>query len=241
MQVALFLSPDACLQPMEQERFEDLRGFESSLRSGLRFGSRDLAFHAIQQPGRGAKKRDEVNRTFPGSEALAACILVLLVTAQVRNAGSVSTNEFRQHSSCNAHEYEEFDFWVGDWDAFDFGGKTAVARVRVDRLLDGCVLREEYGGVDGHEGQSLSIYDSSRRVWHQSWVTNRGELLTIEGTFQAGKMVLSGADRTDDGKERRVRGIWKPEDGGVRETAVTSTDGGKTWKPWFDLVFRPHK
>jgi DICT domain-containing protein len=54
-------------------------------------------------------------------------------------------------------------------------------------------------------------------------------------------MVLSGADRTDDGKERRVRGIWKPEDGGVRETAVTSTDGGKTWKPWFDLVFRPHK
>lgn len=130
---------------------------------------------------------------------------------------------------------------MGDWDAFDFGGKTAVARVRVDRLLDGCVLREEYGGVDGHEGQSLSIYDSSRRVWHQSWVTNRGELLTIEGTFQAGKMVLSGADRTDDGKERRVRGIWKPEDGGVRETAVTSTDGGKTWKPWFDLVFRPHK
>jgi ketosteroid isomerase-like protein len=28
--------------------------------------------------------------------------------------------------------------------------------------------------------------------------------------------------------------------GGVRETAVTSTDGGKSWKPWFDLVFRPH-
>jgi hypothetical protein len=29
--------------------------------------------------------------------------------------------------------------------------------------------------------------------------------------------------------------------GGVRETAVTSTDGGTTWQPWFDLVFRPHK
>jgi ketosteroid isomerase-like protein len=24
----------------------------------------------------------------------------------------------------------------------------------------------------------------------------------------------------------------------VRETTVTSTDGGKTWKPWFDLIFR---
>jgi hypothetical protein len=48
-------------------------------------------------------------------------------------------------------------------------------------------------------------------------------------------MVLSGEDRT---KHAQVRGEWKPENGNVRETAVTSTDGGKTWKPWFDLVFR---
>ncbi len=27
---------------------------------------------------------------------------------------------------------------------------------------------------------------------------------------------------------------------GVRETAVTSADDGKTWAPLFDLVFRPH-
>jgi DICT domain-containing protein len=108
-------------------------------------------------------------------------------------------------------------------------------------LLVGCVLREKYSGADGNQGQSLRIYDISRRVWHQTWVTNRGELLTIEGTFQYGAMTLSGADRTADGKERRVRGVWKPENGGVRETAVTSTDGGKTWKPWFDLNFRSHK
>jgi hypothetical protein len=30
-------------------------------------------------------------------------------------------------------------------------------------------------------------------------------------------------------------------DGAVRETAMASTDGGKTWEPWFDLWFRPHK
>jgi hypothetical protein len=38
-----------------------------------------------------------------------------------------------------------------------------------------------------------------------------------------------------------VRGTWKPADGGVRETAIVSTDAGKTWQPWFDLIFRPHK
>jgi hypothetical protein len=26
-----------------------------------------------------------------------------------------------------------------------------------------------------------------------------------------------------------------------RETADRSTDGGKTWTPWFDIVFRPHR
>jgi hypothetical protein len=59
--------------------------------------------------------------------------------------------------------------------------------------------------------------------------------------MQAGQMVLSGVDQAGGGIERHVKGTWKPVDGGVRETAVTSADGGKTWKPWFDLVFRKHK
>ena len=142
---------------------------------------------------------------------------------------------------CGASEYHRFDFWIGDWDAFDFGTSTKDARVRVDRILDGCVIHEDYQSVDGHKGESFSVYDDSRRVWHQTWVTNRGQLLIIEGNMQDGAMVLAGIDRTTSGKERHVRGIWKPVNGGVRETAVTSTDGGKTWKPWFDLMFRPHK
>ena len=60
----------------------------------------------------------------------------------------------------------------------------------------------------------------------------------IEGKFQNGEMLLSGVDHA---KHTQVRGTWKPVNGGVRETAVTSTDGGKTWQPWFDLVFSHHK
>jgi hypothetical protein len=171
-------------------------------------------------------------------KALAVAVLIFLIAVWSPSAESIQTP---QHASCSTAEYRQFDFWLGDWDAFDVGGNAPVARVKVDSLLEGCVLRENYEGADGHKGQSLSIYDSSRKVWHQSWVTNRGELLTIEGKFETGQMILSGADRTADGKERRVRGIWKPEGGEVRESAVTSTDGGKTWTPWFDLVFRPHK
>jgi hypothetical protein len=175
------------------------------------------------------------------SKLSAVCLLALLAVAQNRSASSLSTNNSHQNSPCSAPGYRQFDFWLGDWDTFDVGSTTPNAHVKVDRLLEGCVLREQYDGADGHKGQSLSIYDRSRKLWHQSWVTNRGELLVIEGKFQDDAMVLSGADRTPDGRERQVRGIWKPQDGGVRETAVTSIDGGKTWNPWFDLIFRSHR
>ena len=51
-------------------------------------------------------------------------------------------------------------------------------------------------------------------------------------------MVLTGVDHAA-GESARVRGTWKPANGGVRETGATSSDGGKTWKPWFDLMFHP--
>ncbi|MEP6741021.1 MAG: hypothetical protein ABJB61_00875 [bacterium] len=107
-------------------------------------------------------------------------------------------------------------------------------------MLDGCALREVYEQRDGLKGESFTIYDSSRQVWHQSWVTNRGQLLMLEGGIKDGRMVLTGSDRSADGKSLLIRGLWTHADGGVRETAEVSSDGGKTWKPHFDIVFRPH-
>jgi ketosteroid isomerase-like protein len=165
--------------------------------------------------------------------------VVLFARIERLNAVPVASAQ-SPRPSCVAPESRQFDFWVGDWDAYDVDSPTTVAaRTRVDRILDGCVLMEDYQGTNGLKGQSFTIYDAARKVWHQSWVTNRGQLQVIEGGFQAGEMVLSGVDHAAGG-QTLVRGAWKPVDGGVRETAVTSADGGKTWKPWFDLVFRPH-
>ncbi len=103
---------------------------------------------------------------------------------------------------------------------------------------DGCALLEVYEQLDGLTGQSFSIYDASRGTWHQTWVTNRGKLLTLEGRFQDGRMTLTGADRSADGRPILIRGVWKRAEAGVRETAETSEDGGKSWKPLFDILFR---
>lgn len=172
-----------------------------------------------------------------------ACLFAVLASAGVSDANRTrfaSGNQAPPAKSCSALEYRQFDFWIGDWDAFDADdpGK-AVARNQVESILDGCVVREDYRGLSGSEGQSFSIYDATRKVWHQTWVTNRGVLLVIEGTFQNGEMVLSGVDPARGGQV--VRGVWKPVEGGVEETARLSADGGKTWKPWFDMTFRPHK
>lgn len=120
----------------------------------------------------------------------------------------------------------------------DFPGADNVAHVRVERALGGCVLHEFYEDGTGGKGESFSIYDASRGVWHQTWVTNHGTLLTIEGNPHHGEMLLSGVQRVEGGGRKQVRGVWRPVTGGVRETAVTSLDGGKTWKAWFDLLFR---
>ncbi|HMD09607.1 MAG TPA: nuclear transport factor 2 family protein [Candidatus Acidoferrum sp.] len=167
-------------------------------------------------------------------------VLALFATIEGETAAHMSVQQFARPAFCSGPEYRQLDFWLGDWDTLEAGKAEVVARTRVDRILDGCVLREDYESAIGLKGQSFSLYDASRRIWHQSWATNKGRLLTIEGRLEDGAMVLAGTERAADGAERLVRGTWKPISGGVRETAVTSLDAGKTWQPWFDLVFRPH-
>src|SRR5215831_12997768 len=170
-----------------------------------------------------------MDNTLPTSHRIFLCSLLLTLASSIAWAADVK-------SPCTEPAFRAFDFWAGMWDVYDVGGQTKVASARIDPILDGCVLREDYQQFDGHQGQSFTLYDATRHVWHQSWVTNRGELLEIEGTMQDGSIVLSGGDR-DAGT--LVRGIWKREHGNVRETADTSADQGKTWKPWFDIIFRP--
>jgi hypothetical protein len=175
-------------------------------------------------------------------------LLILITTAAVLivNSGlhtlSPKTNaQNTKQVLCATTEHHQFDFWIGDWDTFDLTDPSKViARNRVTSILDGCALREVYEQGDGLTGESLSIYDSSRRLWHQSWVTNRGQLLVLEGGIKDGRMTLIGNDRAADGKPLLLRGMWTPTHDGVRETAEVSGDGGKSWKPHFDIMFRPH-
>jgi hypothetical protein len=166
---------------------------------------------------------------------------VILATA-VNAAGSGPGGEAKPATRCGSARFRQFDFFVGDWDAYDVGSPSRiVARNKVTLILDGCVVQEDYRQNDGMHGESFSVYDTSRDMWHQTWVTNRGTLLQLDGHLAGDRMILTGIETALDGTSSLVRGIWHGEAKAVRETAERSTDGGKTWKPVFDIVFRPHR
>jgi hypothetical protein len=144
--------------------------------------------------------------------------------------------------ACTDPEYRRLDFWVGDWDAHEADDLSKiVARARIDVVLGGCALHERYEQNDGLVGESFSIYDASRKLWHQSWVTNKGQLLQLDGRFEGDALTLEARPASPSGPASLLRAVWKPQANGVRETAQTSTDAGATWKPLFDIVFQPHK
>jgi hypothetical protein len=144
--------------------------------------------------------------------------------------------------ACSAPAYRQFDFFVGDCDTYDVQAlDKVVARNTVKIVLDGCVIHEDYRQNDGLHGDSYSLYDAARKVWHQSWVTNRGDLLLLDGGMQGDRMVFKGVERKAGKPDVLVRAAWYRQGDGVRETAERSLDGGKTWTTAFDILFRPHK
>ena len=143
----------------------------------------------------------------------------------------------------NRPEFRQFDFWIGDWDTFesDHSVPESIARARVTPIAAGCAIHELYEQTDGLIGDSILSYDPVRKVWQQTWVDNRGSLIVISGAFKDGAVTMEGEMRLRNGKMFLQRITWKAERDGVREFSVRSKDGGKTWEPFFDVLFKKRK
>ena len=110
---------------------------------------------------------------------------------------------------CTGQEFHQFDFWEGDWDAYDMADTASiVGRAQVRPMLEGCALREVYRQNDGLEGESYSLWDAKRGLWHDSGVTNRGDLLLLDGMFEDNRMTLIARERQPGGRWSLLRGVW---------------------------------
>jgi hypothetical protein len=137
---------------------------------------------------------------------------------------------------CDTAAHRAFDFWLGEWQVTTPDGKVAGVN-RIEREYGGCVLHERYTTGRGYSGESLNVYDASRKLWHQTWVDTSGTLLLLEGGVRDGKMVLEGQTAGADAQLTKHRITWTPNpDGSVRQF-WESTDAKGQWSTTFDGMY----
>ena len=137
---------------------------------------------------------------------------------------------------CDAPDFRQFDFWVGEWRVETPDGKFHGTN-RIEREYGDCVIHEHYITGRGYSGESLNIYDASRKVWHQSWVDNTGTLLVLEGHLTDGKMVLEGDAIGTDGQVSKQRITWTPNPDGTVRQLWEATDAKGAWTTSFDGLY----
>jgi hypothetical protein len=144
--------------------------------------------------------------------------------------------------SCTAAEHAALDFWVGEWNVYPNGGENLVAHSKIEKLYNGCAIRENWMPQRGNGGGSLSAFDPATGRWHQTWIGSSPGVVRFEGGPADGKMVLTGwwpgsGPGGEDGLTRMT--YSRVEAGAVRQFGEFSADHGLTWRPSFDFVYRP--
>jgi hypothetical protein len=168
---------------------------------------------------------------FPAFPRLGLRCFAALLSASSFMAAAQAPAPAAPPPACQAAEYRQFDFWIGDWDVYQPNGQKAGEN-HIEVINGGCGLLENWSGRGGSVGKSLNIYDRSDKRWHQNWIDNTGGRLVIAGGLLDKRMVLS-SDPAAPGPLQRI--TWTPgDDGSVRQFWEASTDAGKTWAVQFD-------
>lgn len=149
---------------------------------------------------------------------------------------------------CSRPEFRQFDFWVGEWEAFaPNGNKGGDSKISI--ILDSCVILEEWtsaGAQQGliYSGKSFNSYNAATKQWQQTWTDNTGNTTEfLRGEGSNGKIVYY-ADKVAGPKAeifmRRLT-FTKLSNDKVRQFGERSDDSGKTWTAEYDLEYRRKK
>lgn len=148
---------------------------------------------------------------------------------------------------CSRPEFRQFDFWVGEWEAFGLKGSKA-GDSRISIILDSCVILEEWTGIPNqgftYTGKSFNSYNSATKQWQQTWTDNTGNTTEfLRGEGSDGKIVYYADNVTDPKGKSFMRRLTftKVSNDKVRQFGEQSDDSGKTWTIEYDLEYRRKK
>lgn len=148
---------------------------------------------------------------------------------------------------CSKPEFRQFDFWVGEWEAFATNGNKA-GDSKISIIIDSCVILEEWTGIPNqgftYTGKSFNSYNAATKQWQQTWTDNTGNTTEfLRGEGSNGKVIYY-ADKVTDAKGKlfmRRLTFTKLSNDKIRQFGEKSDDDGKTWVPEYDLEYRRKK
>jgi tetratricopeptide (TPR) repeat protein len=130
--------------------------------------------------------------------------------------------------------YREFDFWVGEWDVFVQNQKVGTSNVKV--LQQGCIIEENWA-TPAQTAQSFNFYNPVTKKWHQSYMDSNGGNWMMDGEYKDGALRYEGFIYSPQGRTPVHMTFYNLGPDKVRQTAETSTDGGKTWTQGWDGLY----
>jgi len=170
-------------------------------------------------------------------KAIGICVFGLMASASMGAQTTAATPP--QRPACSAAEFRQLDFWVGEWRVFQAADNAEVATSHIEHVFGDCAIKEwfESPGAPGgaYTGTSYSSWDRKDRKWHQMYVDNGGSVGLYVGGPNGQDMEFVAPGRA--GSLNKM--VYRPQaDGSVRQIGTNSTDGGKTWTPQYDYIYR---
>jgi tetratricopeptide (TPR) repeat protein len=135
-------------------------------------------------------------------------------------------------------EPRQFDFWVGEWDAYNPQGVKTGTSV-IQRIANGCGILENWSDRSGGGGgKSINFYDPKTGKWLEYWIGSDGSPRHFVGAYADGALRFEGEPYSQKGKNFVTRLTFFNIDANtVRQLSEQSDDGGKNWSVVYDFKY----
>lgn len=149
---------------------------------------------------------------------------------------------------CSNPVYRQFDFWIGEWEAFATNGKKA-GDSKISVILDSCIILEEWTSTNVTQGlrfagKSFNTYNAVTKQWQQTWVDNAGGTNEyMQGKFENNQIIFSSTPFkiSKDTMAIRKMTFTNLSPAKLRQHGEISKDNGITWATEYDLEYRRKK